>query len=104
MRVTVRPAPAALALIGAVFLSVACGGSQPTGDASSPASGAQPSDAPTATAVAPVQSVAAMASFPTGPAVTVSGGYEPPRDRVASTGAYLPANGKPTLVFVDAIW
>ena len=104
MRVTVRPASAALTLIGAVFLSVACGGSQQAGGASSPASGARPSDAPTATAVAPVQSVAATPSFPTGPAVTVSGGYEPPRDRVASTGAYLPSNGKPTLVYVDAIW
>ena len=30
--------------------------------------------------------------------------YQPPEDRVASTGAYLPSNGKPTLVFVDAIW
>ena len=104
MRVTVRPAAAALALIGAVLLSVACGGSQPAGSASSPASGAQPSDAPTATAVAPVRSVAVTPSFPTGPAVTVPVSYEPPSDRVASTGAYLPANGKPTLVYVDAIW
>ncbi len=104
MRVTVRPASAALALIGAAFLSVACGGSQPGGGASSPNSGALPFDAPTATAVTPVQSVAATPSFPTGPAVTVPVSYEPPRDRVASTGAYLPANGKPTLVYVDAIW
>ena len=42
--------------------------------------------------------------FPTGPAVLVSSGYQPPEDRVPSTGAYLPVNGKPTLVFVDAIW
>jgi hypothetical protein len=42
--------------------------------------------------------------FPTGPAVTVPVGYEPPSDRVDSTGAHLPANGKPTLVWVDAIW
>ena len=42
--------------------------------------------------------------FPTGPAVLVSSGYEPPEDHVPSTGAYLPVNGKPTLVFVDAIW
>jgi hypothetical protein len=47
-----------------------------------------------------------VAAFPyaTGPAVLVSAGYEPPGDRVDSTGAYLPANGKPTLVYVDAIW
>ena len=37
-------------------------------------------------------------------AVTVPPGYQPPADRVPTTGAYLPANGKPTLVFVDAIW
>ncbi len=97
MRMTVRPASAALALIGAVFLSVACGGSQPAGGASASASGAQPSDAPP-------RSVAVTPRFPTGPAVTVPMSYEPPEDRVASTGAYLPANSKPTLVYVDAIW
>ena len=42
--------------------------------------------------------------YATGPAVTVPAGYEAPTDRVDSTGAFLPANGKPTLVFVDAIW
>lgn len=42
--------------------------------------------------------------FPTGPAVLVASGYKPPKDHVPSTGAYLPANGKPTLVLVDAIW
>ncbi|MCY4639656.1 MAG: hypothetical protein OXC94_04880 [Chloroflexi bacterium] len=42
--------------------------------------------------------------FPTGPAVLVASNYVPPGDRVDSTGAFLPANGKPTLVFVDAIW
>jgi hypothetical protein len=36
--------------------------------------------------------------------VIVPVGYEPPDSYVASTGAYLPVNGKPTLVFVDAIW
>ena len=42
--------------------------------------------------------------FLSGPAVTVPDGWEEPRDIVARTGAYLPANGLPTLVFVDAIW
>ncbi|HJM88763.1 MAG TPA: hypothetical protein QF624_03935 [Dehalococcoidia bacterium] len=42
--------------------------------------------------------------FLSGPAVTVPDGWEEPGDRVARTGAYLPANGLPTLVFVDAIW
>jgi hypothetical protein len=46
----------------------------------------------------------AALSFPTGPAVLVPVGYEPPDDRVDSTGAYLPVNGKPTLVYVDTIW
>ena len=39
-----------------------------------------------------------------GGAVTVPRGYEPPTDRVPSTGASIPVNGKPTLVYVDAIW
>ncbi len=56
-----------------------------------------PADAPAATGAPDL-------GFPTGPAVLVEVGYEPPEDRVASTGALLPANGKPTLVFVDAIW
>ena len=42
--------------------------------------------------------------FPTGEAVLVAAGYTHPNDRVDNTGAYLPTNGKPTLVFVDAIW
>ena len=42
--------------------------------------------------------------FPTGDAVLVSTDYRHPQDRVDNTGAYLPANGKPTVVFVDAIW
>ena len=42
--------------------------------------------------------------FPTGEAVLVPVGYEHPGDHVDNTGAFLPTNGKPTLVFVDAIW
>jgi hypothetical protein len=42
--------------------------------------------------------------FPTGPVSVVTVAFNPPRDHVASTGAYLPVNGKPTLVFVDSIW
>lgn len=42
--------------------------------------------------------------FPTGEAVLVAAGYEHPGDFVDNTGAYLPVNGKPTVVFVDAIW
>ena len=42
--------------------------------------------------------------FPTGPAVMVPDGYQSPGDHVPSTGAWLPDNEQPTLVFVDAIW
>ena len=42
--------------------------------------------------------------LPTGDAVLVAADYAHPQDRVDNTGAFLPANGKPTLVFVDAIW
>jgi hypothetical protein len=54
---------------------------------------------PTATAAGD-----ATYDFPVGPAVLVPVDYEAPTDRVDSTGAFLPANGIPTLVFVDAIW
>lgn len=37
-------------------------------------------------------------------AVLVSADYRSPTNRIDSTGAYLPDNGKPALVFVDAIW
>ena len=42
--------------------------------------------------------------FPTGPVVSIPAGFQPSQDHVDRTGAYLPANGKPTLVYVDAIW
>ena len=48
--------------------------------------------------------VGATSGFPTGPAVTVPDGYTSPDDHVPSTGAWLPDNGQPSLVFVDAIW
>ena len=44
------------------------------------------------------------AGFPTGPAVMVPDGFTGPVDGVGSTGAWLPDNAQPTLVFVDAIW
>ncbi len=51
-----------------------------------------------------VSSGAASYDFPTGEPVLVPVGYTHPRDHVDNTGAFLPTNGKPTLVFVDAIW
>ena len=44
------------------------------------------------------------AGFPTGPAVMVPDGFTAPDEGVGSTGAWLPDNGQPTLVFVDAVW
>ena len=70
----------------------------PAGTAPTSSGSAAP-NAPAAVATAPPD-----VGFPTGPAVLVVANYEPPPDRVDSTGAFLPANGKPTLVFVDAIW
>lgn len=64
------------------------------------------SDASGAPAVAAPTAVVGETGFdfPTGPASVVPAGYRAPTDHVPSTGAFLPANGKPTLVFVDAIW
>jgi hypothetical protein len=58
----------------------------------------------TAGAAAPTTAAASSYDFATGPAVLISNSFEPSKERVDSTGAYLPTNGKPTLVFVDAIW
>tara|TARA_B100000530_G_scaffold210479_1_gene134722 strand:+ start:53 stop:340 length:288 start_codon:yes stop_codon:yes gene_type:complete len=38
------------------------------------------------------------------PAIMVSADYKIPKDYVDNTGAYIPQNGKPTIVFVDSIW
>ena len=66
--------------------------------------GADGGDAAPATAALPAAPVDSGSGFPTGPAVLVAADYQYPGDRVDSTGAYLPSNGKPTIVFVDAIW
>ncbi len=88
-------APAIVVLGGALLgvLAAACSGGGDAAATQDPAAGAG-ADAP----------AEAAAAFPTGPAVTVSVGFEAPDTHVASTGAYLPVNGKPTLVYVDAIW
>ncbi|MEX2446704.1 MAG: hypothetical protein WD734_05125 [Dehalococcoidia bacterium] len=82
----------------AVSVLLACG---------SDASVATPGGPPTASPEA-VGAASSGASPGTPPAaataVTVGADYAPPSDSVASTGAHLPANGRPTLVFVDAIW
>ena len=82
---------------GLVALACSSGG---TPEAGTPALDA------TGTTSAPATPTASDAtfSFPTGPAVVVEAGYAPLEDRVPSTGAFLPVNGKPTLVYVDAIW
>jgi hypothetical protein len=55
-----------------------------------------------ATTVAGGPGTVLLYSFPTGLTVMVTERYTPPGDYVPETGTYLPANGKPTLVFVDA--
>ena len=81
---------------GLALLAVACGGA----DTETPADGASTQLEGPSAADLP----AAALAIPTGEAVPVPPGYEPPLDRIDSTGAYLPVNGNPTLVFVDAIW
>jgi hypothetical protein len=88
--------------------TLACGGGE---DADSPAATAtmvatnEPRTATTAvTAAATADAGAPSYDFPTGDAVLVPADYVHPDDHVDNTGTYLPANGKPTLVFVDAIW
>ena len=91
------PALASLALVAA------CTG----GDAPAPTATPQPAvttATPEATATPSPTPTPESYAFPTGPAVLVAADFEMPEDRVASTGAYIPSNGKPTLVFVDAIW
>ena len=91
------------------LLLLACGGTTDEPRSTDAASGAlTTAEAPAATPSEASGEVAATSAdglpYATGPAAVVAAGYEPPDDRVDSTGAYLPANGKPTLVFVDAIW
>ena len=89
-----------------VALLAACGGATsepaPSSTGSADSSGASVAESTAASGSEGSSDV--VYQFPTGPAVTVPEGYTPPGDHVPGTGAYLPANGKPTLVFVDAIW
>ncbi len=89
---SLRPA---LALAVLVAIVAACGGASDEGVASN---GTSPAPAGATTRSAEGK------SFPTGPAVLVANGYQAPKDKVDTTGAFLPANGKPTIVWVDAIW
>ncbi len=74
---------AALLALGAL-LAVACGDSASDGQLA--------------------ERAGSTSGFPTGPAVTVPEGFQGPAEGVGSTGAWLPDNEQPTLVFVDAIW
>lgn len=101
-----------IAGVAAVTLLVACGGGSAAPEATARSGDAEPSGGGASGVSSDASSggtegsggAAAVYAFPTGPAVTVPEGYTPPGDHVPATGAYLPANGKPTLVFVDAIW
>ena len=112
-----RPAaaaePVATAPVGTVSTATAEPAATAPGGTASTATAEPAATAPGGTASTATAEPAATAAlvtptpelgFPTGPAVLVASNYVPPGDRVDSTGAFLPANGKPTLVFVDAIW
>ena len=86
-------------LLACAALAAACSGGDDGGSAAPAAS-----SAPTATSAAAAAAAAPSYDFPTGPAVLVAADYQPPENRVDSTGAYFPVNGKPTFVFFDAIW
>jgi len=100
IRLAIRvPALALLALAG--VLAAACGGGETARDAAPPSASTTEAGATSQ----PASGVGAPRyDFPTGTAVTVAAGYSDPGDHVPSTGAYLPVNGQPTVVFVDAIW
>ena len=86
-------------VLACATLAAACSGGDDGGSAAPAAS-----SAPTATSAAAAAAAAPSYDFPTGPAVLVAADYQPPENRVDSTGAYFPVNGKPTFVFFDAIW
>ena len=86
-------------VLACAALAAACSGGDDEGSAAPAAS-----SAPTATSAAAAAAAAPNYDFPTGPAVLVAADYQPPENRVDSTGAYFPVNGKPTFVFFDAIW
>ncbi len=91
-------------LLACAALIAACSGGGEGDPAPAATATATAAATPEATATASATPTPEGYAFPTGPAVLVAADYQPPEDRVASTGAYLPSNGKPTLVFVDAIW
>ncbi len=96
---------AAFALL--VLLFAACGGGTSDADAVTarlPEEGEATSSEAASGVETSNEAAAPELPYATGPAVLIAAGYEPPTNRVDSTGAFLPANGKPTLVFVDAIW
>ncbi len=104
--VSVPARPLALLVVLVAVLTAACGGGEtPAGEAARDAEPTPPSVAQVDAPSQPASGVAASQyDFPTGPAVTVAAGYAYPEDHIPSTGAYLPVNGQPTVVFVDAIW
>ncbi len=92
-RTYTRRVKPALAITLLVAMTAAC------------SSGSDPAASLVAADSSPASSAAvAGAAFPTGPAVLVASDYQAPKNKVDSTGAFLPANGKPTVVWTDAIW
>lgn len=90
--------------VGIAMFAIACGGSSPEATGTPTMDDAEPTPASDGGSATDDGAAAAGFDFPTGEPVLVAAGYTHPQDRVDNTGAYLPANGKPTVVFVDAIW
>lgn len=95
-------APIALAAFALVAAACGSGATEATPTSEAPASSA--AAVATGAALDSGTSAEPTFDFPTGEPVLVPVGYEHPRAHVDNTGAFLPTNGKPTLVFVDAIW
>jgi hypothetical protein len=102
-----RPTPARLLALLAFALTglalVACGNSTPEATPTpevSDTTGATSTD----TGTRSTDPASPTFDFPTLDPVLVSADFIPSQSQVDNTGLGLPANGKPTLVFVDAIW
>lgn len=97
---TRRPLLLPIMAVAIALFALACGGGSPEATSTPEVR----STDPTAGADDGGGAAAPAFDFPTGEAVLVAADYTHPDDHVDNTGLSLPVNGKPTVVFVDAIW
>jgi hypothetical protein len=93
-----------IALAAFALIAAGCGGGDTEATSTSEAAGSSVAAVGTDAPLDDGTNTEPTFDFPTGEPVLVPVGYQHPRDHVDNTGAFLPTNGKPTLVFVDAIW